>query len=454
MAKFDFSNRDSFGSKIGVIAAAAGSAVGLGNIWRFPYVAGENGGAAFLIIYVIAIIAIGMPVMLSEFAIGRMAQRNAYGAFRKLAPRRPWYLIGVMGILGAFMILSFYSTVAGWTLEYLSDSLTNSFSGKSTQELTQSFQTFQSSGWHPVMWQVIFMILTAGIVISGVERGIEKYAKVLMPILLVLIFAMVIRSLTLPGSSEGLAFLFAPDFAKINASVVLQALGQAFFSLSIGMGVLITYGSYINKKDNLGNSAAAISLTDTLIAILAGVAIFPAVFAFNIDPKAGPELVFITLPNIFNQMPAGYYFSILFFSLLVIAALTSSISVLEVVVAFLTEQLNWHRRKATLIAATVITFTGIICTMSQGPWENIRLFGLNVFEILDWTSANLLLPLGGFFIVIFVGWFLSRDMVKNEITNNGTVRSVLFNAYIFIVRYVAPIVILIIFLFGLGVFGN
>jgi len=453
MAEFDYSKRDSFGTKIGVIAAAAGSAVGLGNIWRFPYVAGENGGAAFLIIYVVAIIAIGIPVMLSEFAIGRMAQRNAYGAFRKLAPRRPWYLIGVMGILGAFMILSFYSTVAGWTLEYLSESITNSFSGKSASQLTESFQTFQASGWHPVMWQVIFMILTAGIVVSGVERGIERYAKLLMPILLVLILAMVIRSLTLPGSGEGLAFLFAPDFAKINASVVLQALGQAFFSLSIGMGVLITYGSYINKKDNLGNSATAISLTDTLIAILAGVAIFPAVFAFNIDPKAGPELVFITLPNIFNQMPAGFYFSILFFSLLVIAALTSSISVLEVVVAFLTEQLNWHRRKATLIAATVITITGIICTMSQGPWESIRLFDLNVFEILDWTSANLLLPLGGFFIVIFAGWFLSKDMVKNEITNNGTVRSVLFEAYLFIVRFIAPIVILMIFLFGLGVFG-
>ncbi len=454
MAEFDFSNRDSFGTKIGVIAAAAGSAIGLGNIWRFPYVAGENGGAAFLIIYILSIIAIGMPVMLSEFAIGRMAQRNAYGAFRRLAPKQPWYLIGLMGILGAFMILSFYSTVAGWTMEYLYNSLLNNFQGQTADQLTQSFQIFQQSGWNPVLWQIIFMILTAGIVLSGVEKGIEKYAKILMPVLLILIMAMVIRSVTLPGSEEGLAFLFAPDFSKVNASVILQALGQAFFSLSIGMGVLVTYGSYINKKDNLGNSAVAISAADTMIAILAGVAIFPAVFAFGIDPKSGPELVFITLPNIFNQMPAGYYFSIFFFLLLVIAALTSSISVLEVVVAFLTEQLGWHRRKATLIAATVITITGIVCTMSQGPWNSVELFGLNIFEILDWTSANLLLPLGGFFIVVFVGWFLGKDKVKQEITNQGEARAVLFDAYVFILRYIAPIVILLIFLFGLGVFGN
>ncbi|MGM0567535.1 MAG: sodium-dependent transporter [Bacteroidota bacterium] len=450
MGKFDFSKRDSFGSKFGVIAAAAGSAVGLGNIWRFPYVAGENGGAAFLIIYVLAIIIIGMPVMLSEFAIGRMAQRNAFGAFRKLAPGKPWYLIGVMGILGAFMILAFYSTVAGWTVEYLIQSVGNSFKGQSAAELEASFEAFKTSGTHPVIWQLIFMVLTAGIVVSGIKRGIEKYTKILMPVLLLIIIIMVIRSVTLPGSGEGLAFLFAPDFSKITAPVVLEALGQAFFSMSIGMGVLITYGSYIRKNDNIGNSAAAISGADTLIAILSGVAIFPAVFAFNIEPTAGPGLVFITLPSIFNSMPAGHFFAILFFVLLLIAALTSSISVLEVVVAYATEQLGWHRRKATLIAALTIAVVGVLCTMSQGPWDYLSAYDKNVFDWLDWISANLLLPLGGFLIVIFAGWFLSKKQVKDEITNQGTTSAVLFGAYLFIIRFIAPIAIGLVFLFGLG----
>lgn len=451
MGQFDFSKRDSFGSKFGVIAAAAGSAVGLGNIWRFPYVAGENGGAAFLIIYVLAIVSIGLPVMLSEFAIGRMAQRNAFGAFKKLAPGKPWYLIGVMGILGAFMILAFYSTVAGWTMEYLFQSITNNFQGKDAATLSTSFDSFRTSGSSPVMWQLIFMVLTAGIVVAGIKNGIEKYTKILMPLLLLIIVALVVRAVTLPGSAEGLAFLFAPDFSKLSAPVILEALGQAFFSMSIGMGVLITYGSYIGKKDNIGNSAAAISAADTLIAILSGVAIFPAVFAFGIEPNSGPGLVFITLPSIFNNMPAGYFFSILFFSLLLIAALTSSISVLEVVVAYCTEQLGWSRKVATAVAAVAITATGVLCTLSQGPWDQLTLFGMNIFDLLDWTSANLLLPLGGFFIVLFAGWFLSRKQVKDEITNSGTTKAIFFEAYLFIIRFIAPIAIGLVFLFGLGV---
>lgn len=451
MGQFDFSKRDSFGSKFGVIAAAAGSAIGLGNIWRFPYVAGENGGAAFLIIYVLAIVTIGLPVMLSEFAIGRMAQRNAFGAFKRLAPGKPWFLIGVMGLLGAFMILSFYSTVAGWTMEYLYQSLTNSFQGKDAAMLSASFESFRTSGTSPVMWQLIFMVLTAGIVVAGIKNGIEKYTKILMPLLLLIIIALVIRSVTLPGSGDGLAFLFAPDFSKLSAPVILEALGQAFFSMSIGMGVLITYGSYIRKNDNIGNSAAAISAADTIIAILSGVAIFPAVFAFGIEPNSGPSLVFITLPSIFNSMPAGYFFSILFFTLLLIAALTSSISLLEVVVAYCTEQLGWSRKLATTITVVAITITGVLSTMSQGPWDHLSLFGLNMFDLLDWTSANLLLPLGGFFIVLFAGWFLSRKQVKDEITNNGTTKAVLFEAYLFIIRFIAPIAIGLVFLFGLGV---
>lgn len=453
MAKFDFSKRDSFGSKIGIIAAAAGSAIGLGNIWRFPYVTGENGGAAFLLIYLTFIVFIGIPVMLSEFAIGRRAQRNPYGAFRLLKKGQPWYLIGLMGIAAAFFILAFYSTIAGWTLEYLYQSITNGFSGKSPDELNSMFKDFQAGGWWPVIWQVIFMFLTAWIIYRGVRNGIEKYAKILMPVLLVIIIIICIRSVTLPGAVDGLRFLFQPDFSKINSSVILEALGQAFFSLSIGMGTLITYGSYINKKDNLSSTAVSVSLADTLIAILAGVAIFPAVFAYGINPAEGEALVFITLPNIFMEMPGGYFWSLLFFLLLVIAALTSTISVLEVVVAFFSEELNIGRKQATVIAAIAITILGIFCTLSQGPMNKPFIGDNNLFEVLDYTSANLLLPLGGLFIVVFVGWFMGRKNVRDELSNSSKIKLPLFNFFLVIVRVIAPIAIALVFLYQLGILG-
>jgi NSS family neurotransmitter:Na+ symporter len=372
MAHITSSNRGSFGSKFGIIAAAAGSAIGLGNIWRFPYVTGENGGGAFLIVYLVFILAIGLPVMLSEFVIGRATNRNPYGAFKMLKPNQPWYLIGIMGILGAFFILAFYGAVGGWTIEYLIQSVQNGFEGKDPTAIGEMFSNFQHNGKRPVLLQLIFMGLTMFVVVAGIEKGIEKYTKILMPVLLLLIIVICIRAITLPGAGEGLAFLFNPDFSKlasermplgINYPVILEALGQAFFSLSIGMGTLITYGSYIQKNDNLGSSAFIVSMADTLIAILAGVAIFPAVFAFGIKPDAGPALVFETLPNIFQQMPGGYYFGLLFFLLLMIAALTSSISVLEVVVAFTVEQFNMSRKKATILAGALIAVIGIFCAL-------------------------------------------------------------------------------------------
>jgi len=408
MTKFDFSRRDSFGSKIGVIAATAGSVIGLGNIWRFPYIAGENGGAAFLIVYLLFIAAIGTPVLLSEIIIGRRGQRNAFGSFRKLKPNQPWYFIGLIGIAGAFFVLAYYSTIAGWTLEYLYQSIANGFSGKGTSELGEMFSTFQQGGLMPVIWQVVFMILTAWIVYHGIRKGIEKYAKILMPMLLLLIIVICIRSITLPGAGEGLRFLFTPDFSKITPDVIVQALGQAAFSLSIGMGTLITYGSYISKKDNLSNVAYTVTASDTLIAVLAGIAIFPAVFAFGIDPAEGEALIFITLPNIFQQMAGGYIWAIMFFVLLVIAALTSTISLLEVVVAFCSEELNIGRRTATLVVAFVITFLGVFCTLSQGPLDNLAVGDMNLFSLVDYSVANIFLPVGAFFIVIFLGWFLGR----------------------------------------------
>jgi neurotransmitter:Na+ symporter, NSS family len=446
----NFMQRDSFGSKVGIIAAAAGSAIGLGNIWRFPYVTGQNGGAAFLILYIAFILIIGVPVMLSELSIGRRAQRNAYGSFRFLKPDQPWYLIGLMGIAAAFFILAFYSTIAGWTLEYIYRAVINDFSGRTSEDLSQMFSTFQQSAAKPLAWQLLFMFLTAFVVFKGVKNGIEKYTKILMPLLLILIFIISIRSLTLPGAAKGLEFLFKPDFTKIDQNVILMALGQAFFSLSIGMGTLITYGSYIRKNDNLGNTAFAVTAADTLIAILAGIAIFPAVFAFGINPSEGAGLVFITLPNIFQEMPGGYFWALSFFILLAIAALTSTISVLEVVVAFFAEELNLSRKKATVVAAASISVLGILCTLSQGPVKGLGFMGKDLFGILEYTSANILLPLGGFFIVLFVGWFMGKSAVIDEITNSKALSGRLLGIFFIIVRVIAPIAIAIVFLNGVG----
>jgi NSS family neurotransmitter:Na+ symporter len=450
MASFDPSKRDSFGTKFGVIAAAAGSAVGLGNIWRFPYIAGENGGGAFILIYLLFIIAIGIPVMLSEFTIGRRAQRNAFGSFKKLAPNTYWYLIGLMGVVAAFVILSFYSTVAGWTLEYIYLSISNAFADKSPDQLTTMFESFKSGTFRPIMWQLIFMVLTAWIVIAGVKKGIEKYAKILMPVLLLLIIIMDIRAVTLAGASEGLEFLFKPDFSKLDTNSVLEALGQAFFSLSIGMGTLITYGSYINKKQNLTTTAINVSAADTIIAILAGIAIFPAVFAFGIEPNAGPDLIFRTLPNIFQQMPGGYFFSLIFFILLGVAALTSSISVLEVVVAYFVEELGILRKRATIIAAVSITALGVLSTMSWGTLGDVRIFNFNVFELLDFTASSVLLPIGGVFIVLFLGWYLGKKYIKDEITSSGLYKARLINLFVLIIKFLAPIAIALVFLHGIG----
>jgi len=453
MALIENVPRDSFSSRIGVIAAAAGSAIGLGNIWRFPYVAGENGGGAFLLIYFGFIVLIGVPVMLSEFVIGRSTQSNPVGAFKRLAPKSFWPLTGFLGISAAFFILSFYTTVSGWTLEYLFLAFKDGFAGKDVTTLSAEFDAFRTNGLRPLIWQNIFMVFTAFIVFKGIKNGIEKYTKILMPLLLVIIIILGIRSVTLPGASEGLLFLFNPDFSKITGKVILEALGQSFFSLSIGMGTLITYGSYIGKKENLGKTALSVSAADTLIAILAGVAIFPAVFAFGIAPEAGAGLVFITLPMIFDQMAGGYFFALIFFLLLSIAALTSTISVLEVVVAYLSEELKLGRKKATLLAASTIALLGVACTMSQGPWSILSIGKYNLFDLLELISANVMLPLGGLLIVLFVGWFMAKDKIFAELANNGKLSAGFRYVYLFIIRFLAPVAIAFVFLHGLGIFG-
>ncbi len=433
-----------------MIAAAAGSAIGLGNIWRFPYVLGENGGGIFLLIYLILVAMVGIPVMLSEFTIGRRAQRNPYGSFKKLAPGKPWYLVGLIGIVAAFMILAFYTVVAGWTLEYLYQAVINGFAGKSPGAINQMFDTFRAGTFRPILWFLIFMFMTAWIVVSGIRKGIEKYTKVLMPFLFLLILIMDIRAVTLPGAGEGMKFLFKADFSKISAETILEALGQGFFSLSIGMGTLITYGSYINKKEKLGFAAVNVTIADTLIAVLAGIAIFPAVFAFGIEPGAGTGLVFKTLPLIFQEMPGGYIFSIIFFLLLAIAALTSTISVLEVIVAFFSEELNITRKAATILAVLTVGVLGILAAGSWGWFSGLQMFNLNFFGLFDFTTANILLPVGGFFIVIFVGWFLGTENVRDELSSGGALKVAYMPVFIFLVRYVAPLAIALVFLNGLG----
>jgi len=432
------SSRDGFTSKFGVIAAAAGSAIGLGNIWRFPYVLGNSGGGAFLLMYLFFIIAFGVPVMTSELLIGRKAQKNVFGAFKSLAPNRPWYLVGTMGVLAAFLILSFYSVVAGWTLEYVYLAITGSLSG-TPDDINNIFDAFMGDNFWPYFWTIIFLFLSALIVLGGVKNGIEKYTKILMPLLFVLIIVLDIKALTLPGAGKGVDFLFNPDFTKINGGVILAAMGQAFFSLSIGMGVIATYGSYIPKSQDLGKTAVSVSLTDTLIAILAGIAIFPAVFAFGMEPDQGTGLVFKVLPNIFNQMTGGIVFSIMFFVLLTIAALTSSISLLEVIVAYLSEEFAIKRSHAIWATTLVVSFLAVLCVYST-----------KVFDNFDFFSSSVLLPLGGVLIVLFVGYVLKRSDVRAELEAHG--KPVFwFNIFYFIVRYIAPIAILFVFLHGIGI---
>ena len=441
-------SRDGFGSKLGIIAAAAGSAVGLGNIYRFPCELGNNGGGAFLLVYLLIVLCLGVPVMLSEFIIGRRAQKNPIGAFKVLRPRSGWPIIGYMGVLCAFIIMAFYSTVAGWTLEYIVKAVGNQFQGKELSVIEQEFADFHEMGWKNVMWQAVFIFLTGFVVFKGVADGIEKYAKILMPVLVVILVVLGIRAVTLPGAKEGLTFLFKPDFSKITGSVLISALGQAFFSLSMGMGVLITYGSYSKKDDNLTTTALSVTLSDTLIAVLAGVVIFPAAFSFGVQPTAGMGLVFNTLPMIFNQMAGGYFFCIIFFVLLAVAALTSTISLLEVIVAYFVEELHITRRWATVIASLGCMALGVFASLSLKSDTGFTIAGLSFFDSLDFISAKVLLPIGALFIVIFVGWIMGKKTFNEEITNDGKLKLSVKSVIFFIIRYLAPLAIAVIFIKG------
>jgi NSS family neurotransmitter:Na+ symporter len=447
----DLEKRGVFASKFGVIAAAAGSAIGLGNIWKFPYEAGQNGGGAFLLVYLLLLLAIGTPIMISEFIIGRQSRKNPVGAFNVLKPKSQWKWVGIMGVIASFLILAFYSTVAGWTLEYIKIAVTNQYQNLDAEGLRSLFGNFTSQPVMPVLWQTLFIIITVFIVLAGIEKGIERYTKYLMPLLFVLIIILCIRSLTLPNAAKGLTFLFNPDFSKIDSKVFLNALGQVFFSLSLGMGTMITYGSYIQNKVKLADIAIKVSLTDSIIAILAGIAIFPAVFALGFNPDEGTGLVFVVLPQVFNSLPAGQLFAISFFVLLAIAAVTSSISLLEVVVAYFIEEHNISRRKATIIAGTAALLIGIVSTLSFADISFLKFGSTIFFDILVYLTSNLMLPLGGLCIVIFVGWRVSKKMVQNQLEVETEAPSPLwFRVFLFIVKFIAPIAILLVFLNALG----
>ena len=443
--------RDSFGSGFGVLVAMAGSAVGLGNLWRFPYLVGTNGGAAFIIIYLAFVLLLALPIMYSEFIIGRRSQANVFGAYRVLAPGTKWCNTGYIYVLGSLAIISFYCVVGGWTMAYLWKAVTFKFSVADTAVLGDIFNRTVTSNTEPLVFMLIFLFATALIVMAGIKEGIERYTKVMMPLLFVIVVIVAIRSLTLPDASAGLDFMFRPDFSKVTSKTFLDALGQAFFSLSIGCGTIMTYGSYVNRRENIVGLSAQTAITDTLFAIIAGLAIMPAVFSFGISPAEGPGLVFVTLPFIFAQIPFGAFLAILFFFMLFIAAITSSISQLEVIVSYLKEEFSMSRKVAITSSLVVIVTFGVLCSLSQGTLSDVKILGYNFFDFFDKTSANILLPLGGFFAVIFVGWKMKKQDVEDELTSGGLhkLRPAFLNFIYYSIKYLAPVVVAIVLISGL-----
>lgn len=443
-------NRAVFATKFGAIAATVGSSVGLGNIWRFPYEAGIHGGGAFLLCYFACVTLLGIPVLCAEYCMGKGTRSNVFGAYLKLAPKKKWYLSGYIGILASFLIISFYAVVAGWTLEYFFWSLfgkldfTDSLAGHS------QFQAL-TSGWRPVLWTVIFLLCNFGVLSGGVTKGIEKMSNIMMPVLFLILIAFCINSVFMPGFQEGIRFLFTPDFSQITPSVVLGALGQAFFSMSLGLGCMMTYASYFNKDTRLGRTAVVSTILDSSVAVLAGVIIFPAVFSFGLSSQAGPTLVFEVLPHIFMQLPGGLVWSTLFFLLLFIASITSTVSMSEISISFFCDEKKMSRRKGTLISSAIALGGGLLCALSFGPLSDFKIAGLTIFSLFDYTASNICLPVGGFICAVFVGWFVDKKFLRDQFTDDGRYQFRLLNPLRWTLRYLCPVAILLIFLNSLGI---
>ncbi len=438
--------RGNFGSKIGAVLASAGSAVGLGNIWRFPTECGSNGGAAFILIYLACVFLLAMPVMVAEFVMGRASRSNAVGSYAVLAPGKPWIVSGFMGVLAGFLVLSYYSVVAGWTLDYTFESVTCGLMAET--DYGQYFSDFVASPWRPVLFLFLFLMITHLVVSVGVEKGIERFSKIMMPLLLLIMAVLVGVSLTMPNAGEGVRFLFHPDFSKVNQEVILSAMGQAFFTLSVGMGALATYASYFSKETKLFPTAMGVCVIDTLVAVSAGLIIFPAVFSVGVSADSGPGLVFITLPHVFREAFAGmpvlmYVFSGLFYILLVLAALTSTISMHEICTAYIHETFKLSRRRSATIVTCICFTLGVACSLSFGLWKEVTIMGKGFFDLFDFLTAKFLMPLGGLLICTFVGWDMRHKLVAGELNTKALPLLML------LFRWVAPMGIGIVFIAGL-----
>ena len=436
-------NRARFGSKIGIIFATAGSAVGLGNIWRFPYMTGMNGGAAFIIVYLACVFALGIPGMVAEFVVGRSSESNAARAYNKLAGRTPWRVIGYLGVVTSMIILGFYAVVAGWCLQYLVISLAGHLDGNA-DAVKDYFASFASNPWKPTLWGVCFIMFTHFVVARGVRDGIEKASKMLMPTLFLLLLVLIVASCMLPGALKGVEFLFLPDFSKVNQTMVLDALGQAFFSLSLGTACLCTYASYFSRQTNLVGSAVQIALLDTVIAVLAGLMIFPAAFSVGVSPDSGPSLIFITLPNVFHEafgsLPVvGYVIAVLFYALLALAALTSTISMHEIGTAFFHEELHISRSRGAWVVTALCCVVAVFCSLSNGVLADFTIMGQTLLDFCDSLTANILLPLGSLLTCLFVGWYIPKKLVEEQVTNWGTLAAGTYRLFLFFVRFVCPL---------------
>lgn len=431
-----------------MIAATVGSAVGLGNVWRFPAEVQANGGAAFLVVYIVCVLVLGIPVMLSEFAIGRAGHSDAVGVFKNVGARRPWWLVGGLAILASYLILSFYMVVAGWTFEYLWQSVCGGLfdsvaGGVGRSHYEAKMQDFIAEPVAPLINTFVMILVNLGVLLAGVQKGIERMSNVMMPLLFLILVVFIGESLSLPRASEGLKFFLSPDFSKISPAVVLNALGQAFFSLSLGMGILVTYASYFPKKTNLTRTALTVSLLDLLVAVMMGFIIFPAVTSFGLSGEGmhGATLVFVTLPEVFAQMPMTRLWGVLFFLLLTVAALTSTISIAEVSVAFIRDRFKLARWKACLVVLLPLFVMSALCSLSLGPLNHIRIAGFDIFDFLDNMATNIMLPVGSIFMCIYVGWFAPKGLLSNQLTNDGTITSRLYRPVLFIIRFVAPVLI-------------
>ena len=436
--------RASFGTRMGAIAASVGSAVGLGNIWRFPYQAGENGGGAYILVYLLCVVLLGIPVIMSEFIIGRSTHKNIQGALRQLSPGSKIHYFAYFCVLGAIVICSFYSVVCGWVIEYLYQAATGALAGHGSEDYGRVFADFVGSPVRCVLWTILFLCINFAVMTLGVRRGVEGVSRVMMPLLFVILIVFCVNSLMLPGSHKGLDFLFSPNFKALGWEGVVDAMGQAFMSLSLGVAALVTFSSYFSDDTPLMKDAVTIASLDSLVALLAGVLIFPAVFSFGFEPTAGPKLVFEVLPAVFYQMPGGYWWAILFFLLLFFASLTSTISLSEIPITFLTEEFKMSRGLATLCCAVVVIAIATLCALSFNVLSDVTVAGMNIFSLLDFVGSNVFMLLGGLFTAIYVGWFLRKKVIKDQLAVKGRTSSLTYNYVLVCLRYVAPAAILII----------